>query len=208
MKVFRSRVVIGGVAAVAAGGVTAYAAIPDGSRVIHACYQQQSGQLRVIDTDRGDSCRPSERALQWNQQGPKGDRGPEGPQGPQGPPGSAGGGTVLSGTADSAFDATGQTVLVIPGFGTVKITDCHFSPDAADPHVALTYQRSTSNPQRTGVVGSFASDDPGAPVASGDRGAAGTVQVEDVPSRRVTTITGSITSDAHGCHAFAQAVVS
>ena len=202
MKVFRSRVVIGGVAAIAAGGVAAYAAIPDGNKVIHACYQQQSGQLRVIDTDRGDSCRPSERALQWNQQGPKGDRGP------QGPPGSAGGGTVLSGTADSPFDATGQTVLVIPGFGTVKITDCHFSPDAADPHVAMTYQRSTSNLQRTGTVGGFASDDPEAPVAFGDRGATGTTQVEDVPSRRVATITGSITSDAHGCHAFAQAVVS
>jgi hypothetical protein len=205
MKVFRSRVVIGGVAAVAAGGVAAYAAIPDGNKVIHACYQQQSGQLRVIDTDRGDSCRPSERALQWNQQGPKGDRGP---QGPPGPPGSAGGGTVLSGTADSAFDATGQTVLVIPGFGTVKITQCHFDPNLADPAVSLTYQRSTSDPQRIGPVGGRAGDAPGASVASGDGGATGAIQIEDVSSRRVATVTGSITSDAHGCHAFAQAVVS
>ena len=82
----------------AAGAVT-LAAIPDSSGVIHGCYQKNSGQLRLIDTEpnrpmraarhdddydrhRGDDdydghhgddrggCRRSEIAISWNQTGP------------------------------------------------------------------------------------------------------------------------------------------
>jgi hypothetical protein len=94
-------IVSGVVLAFGAGGI-ANATIPDSSGVIHGCYLTNNGQLRVIDTQLGDTCRPSETALDWNHtgpqgpqgppgpQGPKGDTGATGPQGPQGPPGPQG----------------------------------------------------------------------------------------------------------------------
>ena len=55
-----------------AGGAVALAAIPDSSGVIHGCYQKNVGNLRVIDPDAGDNCRPPEIAISWNQTGPVG----------------------------------------------------------------------------------------------------------------------------------------
>jgi hypothetical protein len=49
---------------VALGGV-AFAAIPDSSGTIHACYQKNGGNLRVIESSQ--SCRNSEQALSWRQ---------------------------------------------------------------------------------------------------------------------------------------------
>jgi hypothetical protein len=63
-----------GVVGLAAGGI-AYATIPDSSGVIHACYKKNQGTLRVIDTDRGQACLPSEKALDWSQSGPAGPEG-------------------------------------------------------------------------------------------------------------------------------------
>jgi len=60
--------------AVGLGGV-AWATIPDAAGVIHACYKAQNGQLRVIDVSLGQSCVPSEVALQWSQTGPGGSQG-------------------------------------------------------------------------------------------------------------------------------------
>jgi collagen triple helix repeat protein len=73
-----------------AGGVAAYAAIPDSGGVIHGCYQKNVGNLRVIDSDDGDRCRPSEIAIQWSETGPTGPVGPQGPKGDTGPAGPAG----------------------------------------------------------------------------------------------------------------------
>ena len=94
---------------VALGGV-AYATIPDAGGVITGCYNTVNGNLRVIDVAAGQTCKPSEAALNWNQTGPAGlpgapgapgapgedgadgEAGPQGPQGdpgPQGPPGTA-----------------------------------------------------------------------------------------------------------------------
>ena len=70
-----------------------YAAIPGVGGVIHSCYNASSnpsGQLRVIDTEAGAKCAKNEKALDFNQQGPKGDKGDPGPQGPQGEQGIAG----------------------------------------------------------------------------------------------------------------------
>lgn len=84
------------VVALAVAASIGYAAIPDSSGVIHGCYNQAanpSGALRVIDTDAGAKCAKNEKALTWNQQGPKGDQGdtgPAGPTGPEGPTGPAG----------------------------------------------------------------------------------------------------------------------
>jgi hypothetical protein len=63
------------------GGI-AYANIPDGSGTIHACYQKNQGALRVIDTDKAQTCSSSETPLSWNQTGQQGQQGPPGPTGP------------------------------------------------------------------------------------------------------------------------------
>lgn len=77
----------------------AYATIPDTSGVIHGCFKAGAGDddgghgkgaLRVIDTDKGETCKNSELALDWNQTGPQGPQGIQGPQGPQGPQGEIG----------------------------------------------------------------------------------------------------------------------
>jgi hypothetical protein len=69
---------------VALGGV-AYSAIPDPMGVIHGCYANMRGAVRIIDS--AASCDASETALNWSQQGPAGATGPAGAQGPEGPPG-------------------------------------------------------------------------------------------------------------------------
>src|SRR4051794_13125983 len=66
--------------AVALGGV-AVAAIPSSDGVIHGCYKQHKGQLRVVDAASGQHCRRSEVALAWNQQGPAGPQGAAGQSG-------------------------------------------------------------------------------------------------------------------------------
>jgi hypothetical protein len=53
-----------GVAMVLAAVGVAYATIPGSDSAIHACYMS-GGQLRVIDSDAGQSCRPGEAAIQW-----------------------------------------------------------------------------------------------------------------------------------------------
>jgi hypothetical protein len=63
--------VFGLAALVIAIGGAAFAAIPDSSGVIHGCYDRR-GALRVVDTEAGRTCRTSETALTWNQQGPPG----------------------------------------------------------------------------------------------------------------------------------------
>jgi collagen triple helix repeat protein len=64
------------------------AMIPDSGGVIHACYQNLTGVLRVVD--KAASCKLGETALAWSQTGPQGPRGLTGPAGPQGPAGPAG----------------------------------------------------------------------------------------------------------------------
>lgn len=81
--------------AVAATVGTAAASIPDAGGMIHGCYIERTGQLRVIDTA-SPTCRSGEAALSWSQRGPQGlpgppgQRGPEGPEGPTGPQGEEG----------------------------------------------------------------------------------------------------------------------
>lgn len=66
----------------------AYAAIPGPDGLIHGCYANSTGSLRVTDHDA--ACKANETALPWNQTGPRGPAGPTGPQGPQGGSGPAG----------------------------------------------------------------------------------------------------------------------
>jgi hypothetical protein len=90
-------VIIGSIAALLIGGgaATALASIPDGSGVIHGCYQPtpkgQEASLSVIDTagNKG-KCPSGSTELDWNQTGPQGPAGATGLQGSQGPAGPAG----------------------------------------------------------------------------------------------------------------------
>ena len=80
---------------VAVGGGLAWASIPDASGEIHACYQKENGNLRVVDSAT-TSCRSQEASLSWSQAGSPGPAGapglpgPPGPEGPEGPQGPAG----------------------------------------------------------------------------------------------------------------------
>jgi hypothetical protein len=69
---------------VAVSGVAA-AAIPGSNGVIHGCYQKKGGSLRVISAAR--HCPGSQKAIAWNQSGPRGLQGVQGMQGIQGVPG-------------------------------------------------------------------------------------------------------------------------
>jgi hypothetical protein len=73
----------------AAGIGVASAGIPSGGGKISGCYAKKTGALRVVSD--GKKCKKNEKALFWNQKGPKGD------VGPQGPKGSSGGSTGSSG---------------------------------------------------------------------------------------------------------------
>jgi hypothetical protein len=75
---------------VVGAAVAATAAIPDANGVIHGCRNTKTGALRVIDTDKGQTCSKDEAALTWNQTGPQGPAGPPGPQGPAGTDGVSG----------------------------------------------------------------------------------------------------------------------
>lgn len=66
------------VAALVAVGGVAYSSIPDPQGVIHGCYDNTTGALRVIDTAGSDVCRGGQTALDWNQQGQPGLPGPPG----------------------------------------------------------------------------------------------------------------------------------
>jgi hypothetical protein len=71
------------IGALVVGGI-AYANIPDAGGVVHACYKKSSpnqGALRVIDTEKPQTCSNSETQLDWSQTGPQGPQGIQGPSG-------------------------------------------------------------------------------------------------------------------------------
>ena len=114
----RTRVAsIGLVALLVTLGGAAFAAIPDSSGVIHGCYDDRSGKLRVTDTEDGDprSCGDNETPLNWNRVGPQGPTGATGPQGiagpagPQGPPGLSDYVRVASNAPSSGADTKSAT---------------------------------------------------------------------------------------------------
>ncbi|MEA2973953.1 MAG: hypothetical protein QOG82_2411 [Actinomycetota bacterium] len=81
----RGWVVLGAVCLAVGAVAVAQAAIPDSGGVIHGCYKQNGGDLRVVDNP---ACKNNETALAWGQTGPRGPQGPQGPVGPQGPAGA------------------------------------------------------------------------------------------------------------------------
>jgi hypothetical protein len=119
---------VGGAAAVAV------ASVPGSSGVISACLEittNQSGgtvpvstgpNLRVIDTDAGQSCRTTtvvgagpqtlEQPISWNQSGP---------QGPEGPPGAAGATGATGSRGASGADAVASVLVEPPVTSTTPI---------------------------------------------------------------------------------------
>jgi hypothetical protein len=77
-------------------GSVAWAAIPDAGGTFHACANANSGVLRLIDTEDGETCNPNESEVSWSQSGP------------QGPPGLAGmekvTGEIVTIDASNSFD--------------------------------------------------------------------------------------------------------
>jgi len=83
---------VGSLATVAMAGAV-YASVPSSDGVIHSCFNTSgnpSGAVRVIDAETGAKCAKNEKALNFNQTGPKGDQGIQGIQGIQGVPGADG----------------------------------------------------------------------------------------------------------------------
>src|SRR5438067_11548969 len=60
---------------VVVAGTVAFADIPD-SGVVHACYDRDSGRVRIVDKT---GCADHERKITWNARGPEGPRGETGP---------------------------------------------------------------------------------------------------------------------------------
>ncbi|HVX57006.1 MAG TPA: hypothetical protein VHA37_04695, partial [Candidatus Saccharimonadales bacterium] len=74
----------------------AFASIPDQNQVFHACVTRSiislpwAGNLRLIDTDRGQTCGRTETPITWSANGIAGPTGPQGPAGPAGADGAVG----------------------------------------------------------------------------------------------------------------------
>jgi hypothetical protein len=75
-ELFRSRTARAGVAgaAIAMTAAVGYAAIPDASGMIHACYANRDGTVRIIDAP-SQTCGRNQTPLSWNQAGPAGPEG-------------------------------------------------------------------------------------------------------------------------------------
>ena len=116
------------------------------STVINACYNEDSGRIRIVQSTSECRDREHERALSWNIDGPAGPQGPAGPMGLSGPPGPAG----AQGPAGAAGPA-----------GPVGATGPAGAPGAAGP---------------IGPAGAVGATGPaGAPGAAGPIGPAGTI---------------------------------
>jgi hypothetical protein len=104
--------------AIACGGV-ALAAIPDSAGVIHGCYADDTGALRVFDTAAaGRPCSNTETALSWNQKGVPGPQGPAGPRGPSFAIGRFHNGSINLGKKGDTFTVA-QLRVPAPGFYAV-----------------------------------------------------------------------------------------
>jgi hypothetical protein len=105
------------VAGLAAAAGIAYATIPDGGGVFHACVKDESGAVRLIDPGgqgRTGECKQNETGVSWNQTGTTGPAGPQGTTGATGPTGPSG-----------ATGATGPAGL--SGLQTVTLTSLNNS---------------------------------------------------------------------------------
>jgi hypothetical protein len=115
------------VAALTAGGI-AFATIPDGEGVFHACVKDKNGAVRLIDPSNPGTkgqCKGNETAVSWNQTGPPGPPGDTGATGAPGPPGISGRETVTLASINNSVSPKEAALLcpagkrVIGGGGSI-----------------------------------------------------------------------------------------
>jgi hypothetical protein len=106
--------------ALGGGAYAAVSAIPDRNGVIHGCYKKKKGNLRLVASGK---CSRRERAIAFNQRGPRGPAGARGPRGLQGNRGIAGA-TGLPG-------AKGEQGPQGPGAATFSTTLAQDAPKTA-----------------------------------------------------------------------------
>jgi hypothetical protein len=102
------------IAGLTAGGI-AYATIPDGDGVFHACMKNNNGAVRLIDPSNAGKqghCKDSETAVSWNQTGPPG---PSGDAGAPGPAGISGLQTVTLASLNNSVSPKEAAVLCPAG---------------------------------------------------------------------------------------------
>jgi hypothetical protein len=110
-------------AALGGGAYAAVSAIPGPDGVIHGCYKKHKGSLRLVPA--GRRCSHSERAIAFNQTGPKGTAGLRGTKGATGATGARG--------ATGATGAKGEQGTQGPGATSFSTT---FAQDAEVPSLA------------------------------------------------------------------------
>jgi collagen triple helix repeat protein len=71
---------------IVAGALITVFATTASAQTVRACVSSPNGRVRLTS----GGCRPNERLIEWNVQGPRGPEGPQGPMGPQGPAGPKG----------------------------------------------------------------------------------------------------------------------
>jgi type VI secretion system secreted protein Hcp len=98
-------------AALAAGGALATAAIPGAGAQIKGCYDKK-GHLRVVDPTA--KCAKKETQLSWAQRGPQGDAGPKGDKGDAGPAGPSGAQAIIIG-GEALNDGRARGALALDG---------------------------------------------------------------------------------------------
>lgn len=140
---------VGTVAAVAIVSGAAWAGIPDSDGVFHGCYDNQSGQMRIVDTDTGEpkACGKHETEVSWNQQGPEGDTGPQGPHGPVGPAGPTG---AVGPIGPAGPAGTSMGFGIFRGFTSVTGTQTILSKTVPGGNYVLVAGVSVSNSNTDG----------------------------------------------------------
>ena len=145
----RGRVVTGIVVGVVSvvGGAVAFATIPSAGGVIHGC-RTFNGDVRLIDTDIGQRCRPFETAVNWNQAGPAGQPGPAGTPGVPGSPGAPGPqGPAGGALAYAHVHADGTIDNATPNITVVRVFNGSYcvGVTGGTPHVAVATLDAAAN---------------------------------------------------------------
>jgi hypothetical protein len=168
----RTRIIAVAVGALALAGAVAYATIPDSGGVIHGCYNTTNGQLRVIDTGAGQTCKNGEAAISWSQIGATGPIGPVGPQGPSGQPGAPGA-TDPAGPAGTALayahvyaDGTLDPDQTSPNVTVFKHPTLGGSPGQTDPGLYCIGVTGVAGTVTAGVFLASGCEAPGAPFSN------------------------------------------